>query len=290
MNFLICRNTPRKKKAKTSLNRPKLIVCDIDGTLTRDGTIYPSPYTVSVIERIHELGILFGLASGRGCEQLKELEDEWQLGFPFDMIIGLNGSEYYDLKTDKKKVLYMLKEKDIEEIITKMLNRYPDLNVSIYRDEKRLIRFEDEMAVESKKRTGMDNIVVKDISQMWEKPCSKVMFRVSEEVMKQIEPYAEEITNGNFRACKTQTTMMEFVHADADKGNALKAYCHNSGIPLEDVAAFGDMDNDNELLLAAGTGICMINGAETTKKCADIITALSNNEDGCVSFIEQYYL
>ena len=274
----------------TSSNNIKLVVCDIDGTLTHDGTICPSEYTLNIIERFHKEGILFGLASGRGTEQLRSLKDDWGLSFDFDMLIGLNGSEIYDHKSDRKESLYLLEREDVKEIIEKMLGRFPDLNCSIYRDEKRLIRFIDEMAVLSKKRTGMDNDVVNDVSEMWSEPCSKVMFRVSEEVMKQIEPYCEEISNERFRSCKTQKTMMEFVHRDADKGNALRRYCEENNIDINNVAAFGDMDNDNELLLAAGLGVCMINGAEVTKKCANDITEKDNNEDGCAYYIEKHIL
>ena len=275
---------------KICLNDTKLVVCDIDGTLTRDKTIVPSAYTKDIIEKLHQKGIAFGLASGRDVEQLRSLKEEWDLSFDFDLIIGLNGSEYYDLSRDQKKVLCMLSREDIREIIGKMLDRFPDLNCSIYRNGFRLLRYEDPMAIESKKRTKMDNRIVKSLDEMWSEPCTKVMFRVSEAVMKQIEPYAEQISNDRYRCCKTQLTMMEFVHAQSDKGNALRIYCQENGIDLKDVVAFGDMSNDNGLLKTAGTGVCMINGGEDTKKCASVITERSNNEDGCAAFIERYIL
>ena len=272
------------------MNKIRLIVCDIDGTLTRDGTIYPSQYTLQVIERLHQSGIMFGLASGRGVEQLRSLKDEWGLSFDFDIVIGLNGSEYFDLKENKTHRLYELSCNDIRDIITKMLDKYPDLNCSIYSNGRRMLRYEDEMAVNSKKRTKMDNYIVKDLSEMWQKPCSKVMFRVSEEVMKKIEPLATEISNEHYRSCKTQTTMMEFVHAQANKGAALRKYCAANNIELQEVAAFGDMYNDNELLETAGLGVCMINGADITKSYADDISDKTNNEDGCADYIEKYIL
>ena len=274
----------------TCLNNTKLVVCDIDGTLTRTGTIMPSNYTLDTIKRLHEKGIAFGLGSGRDAGQLRHLYEEWSLPFEFDVSIGLNGSEYFDLKANKVRELYTLPKEDVEEIITKMLDRFPDLNVSIYRDGKRLLRFEDEMAVMSKKRNKMSNIVVDDISEMWQYDSPKVMFRVSEKVMKKIEPYAIEICNERYRCCKTQTTMLEFVNRKRDKGNALKASCEDNGIDLKDVVSFGDMSNDNEMLLVAGTGVCMKNGSDDCKACADHITEYDNDEDGCARFIEKYIL
>ena len=84
--------------------------------------------------------------------------------------------------------------------------------------------------------------------------------------------------------------MLEFVHRKADKGNALKAYCKENELNLKEVAAFGDMSNDNELLIAAGTGVAMINGSFDCKNCADYITEYDNNQDGCARFIEEYIL
>ena len=286
MNFLIYLSTPRSRKVTTCLNRPVLVVCDIDGTLTHDGCINPSEYTLSTIKKLHDNGIGFGIASGRSDDQLLELFDSWNLGFDIDLIIGGNGSEYYDGKKKENNVLYLLSCDDVKEIITLMLDRYPDLNCSIYKDGMRLLRYEDKMAVQSKKRNKMNNRIVEDVSEMWKEPCFKVMFRVTEDVMEMIEPYANSLTNERYRSCKTQTTMMEFVHSKVNKGNALKIYCKENNIDLKNVWAFGDLTNDNELLLDAGHGVCMINGTDDTKKCADAITDLNNNHDGFAHYIE----
>ena len=275
---------------RTYSNRPALVVCDIDGTLTRTGTVYPSPYTLEVIEELHRRQIAFGLASGRNYDDLHALAGEWKLSFEPQLLIGGNGSEYYDAYTGQNNVLYILSEEDIRYIITAMLDRYPDLNCSIYRDGVRMLRYEDEMAISSKKRNKMNNVIVDDVSIMWDRPCFKVMFRVTEEVMKQIEPFAQSLANEHFRPIKTQTTMLEFVHAKANKGDALKRFCEGHEIPLEDVIAYGDMSNDIDLLVAAGTGVCMINGSEDTKKSADFISERSNDEDGCAYDIDKYIL
>ena len=285
MNYLICLNIPRNKKVTTYLNKPVLVVCDIDGTLTHDGSINPSAYTLDIIRQLHDNGIGFGVASGRSDEQLLEMYNSWGLDFDIDLIIGGNGTEYYDGKTKENKILYVLDKEDVKEIITSMLDKFPDLNCSIYRDGMRLLRFEDQMAVQSKKRNKMNNMIVEDISLMWNQDCHKVMFRVSEDVMRQIEPYANSLNNDRYRCCKTQSTMMEFVHRKADKGNALKRYCEDNKINLNDVWSFGDFINDNELLLVAGHGVCMINGDEDTKKCANAITELDNNHDGFAKYM-----
>ena len=263
----------------------KAVVCDIDGTLTRDGSITPSIETLEVIKKLHEKGILFGIASGRGVSQLRDLASEWGLDFEFDIVIGLNGSEYYDLNHNEHKKLYVLPKEDIKEILDLMLKDHPNLNASIYRNGKRLLRFEDALAVNSKRVTKMSNYIIKDLSELYGEDCSKLMFRVTEDEMAEIEPLAYQISNDRYRCCKTQTTMMEFVNANANKGAALKDYCDHNEISVDEVMSFGDMENDIELLEVSGVGVCMKNGSEPTKKAADVITQKTNNEDGCADYI-----
>ena len=72
---------------------------------------------------------------------------------------------------------------------------------------------------------------------------------------------------------------IEIIPAGIDKGSALEAVSELLSIPLSQMIAFGDWDNDAPMLRAAGMGICMANGSPYAKESADMITA-SNNEDG----------
>ena len=267
------------------MSNVKAIVCDIDGTLTRNGCIIPSDKTIEVIKKVHEKGILFGIASGRGVSQLRKLAEEWGLGFEFDIVIGLNGSEYYDLNHDEFNKPYVLTKDDIKEILDLMLKDHPDLNASIYRNGQRFLRFEDPLAVNSKKNTKMLNHIISDLSELYSEDCGKLMFRVSEEVMAEIEPLSYEISNDRYKCCKTQSTMMEFINAKASKGAALIEYCEHNNLDISTVMSFGDMENDIELLKESGIGVCMKNGSDATKAASDVITPKTNDEDGCAEYI-----
>ena len=59
---------------------------------------------------------------------------------------------------------------------------------------------------------------------------------------------------------------------------------------MENVAAFGDTTNDNEMLEVSGLGVCMINGSDDTKAVADDITLKSNNEDGVGDYLRTHFL
>lgn len=66
---------------------------------------------------------------------------------------------------------------------------------------------------------------------------------------------------------------------EAGKGAALRFLCSRLGIRTEDSIAFGDADNDIDLLTSAGIGIAMENGTERCREAADYVTG-RHDRDG----------
>ena len=73
--------------------------------------------------------------------------------------------------------------------------------------------------------------------------------------------------------------MVEISHQDCGKHRALAFLADRLGILQEETAAFGNADNDAEMLAWAGTGIAVQNASETCRQAADHITGFSW-EDG----------
>ena len=77
----------------------KVIMCDIDGTLLNSKGIVTSK-TIDAIKKVREQGILFGISTGRDVPSVKRLFGKWGIGGLVDMVVGSNGGEIYDYKTD----------------------------------------------------------------------------------------------------------------------------------------------------------------------------------------------
>ena len=60
-------------------------------------------------------------------------------------------------------------------------------------------------------------------------------------------------------------------------------------IPMEEVMALGDYENDEDMLRAAGLGVAMGNASEYLKNLADAVTD-TNDNDGVAKAIEQFAL
>ena len=101
-----------------------------------------------------------------------------------------------------------------------------------------------------------------------------------EEILKVVE------ANQNPAWIMTQTYFdehhctFEFQDPRVNKGVGLEKYCERYGIPMEDVLAFGDQENDIGLMKSAGYGVCLSNGADLTKSLAKAITEHDVLDDG----------
>ena len=81
--------------------------------------------------------------------------------------------------------------------------------------------------------------------------------------------------------------LLELSHRDAGKHAGLRFVMERLGLSREEVAAFGDGDNDAEMLAFAGTGIAMENASPACLAAADLVTK-SCQEDGVAYGMEQF--
>jgi len=78
---------------------------------------------------------------------------------------------------------------------------------------------------------------------------------------------------------------IELGSSTTNKGAALKYVCDHLGIKPEETIAFGDGQNDVEMLKTAGLGVAMSNGDSSVLEATEA-RALSNDEDGVAIFLE----
>ena len=75
---------------------------------------------------------------------------------------------------------------------------------------------------------------------------------------------------------------MEFSALDCSKGTALAWLCDHLSVDPSQVVAFGDGENDKEMLRFAGIGVAMGNGNEICKAAADVV--IGNCADDAVAY------
>ena len=92
------------------------------------------------------------------------------------------------------------------------------------------------------------------------------------------------ITRGNYNCAE-----IVVMQPGCSKASGVTRLADHLKIPLEQVMALGDNNNDVEMLMAAGWGVAMGQAPERVKAIANAVTA-SNQDDGVAMAIERYAL
>ena len=265
------------------------IVADIDGTLVNKGESM-MPRTRNALEILHRNGVLFGLSTGRKINRsMFNRNKDWGLSFDFDIMIGMNGGQLWDKDHEGIESYYLLEPDTMREILRLMspLN----INSMIYEEDHMVTLYFDDMISASMKRNNMEVIVSGgDPERLCVRPNYNVLFRFPEERTAEVEAFAKKLDCEKYHAVRTSDGIIEFMHPAVNKGLALHKYSERNNIPLSEIMAFGDMDNDKEMLKEAGWGVCLLNGSDITKSMADVITEYSCTEDGMGRYLEDHWL
>lgn len=265
------------------------IIADVDGTINIKNS-KPLPRTLAAMEELHRRGILFGTASGRPLDHRSlDKAHEWGLSFEFDMAIGMNGGDLWDKDHEGIEHIMLLSKDYIQEICEFM---WPlDCNVIVYENayDHVLVKRHDQKLEDS---VGRNHSLVDYVTpaEMALKDTGKIEIQYDEALDDEIMAVVNAHPSPHWSAVRTFPGTVEFMKPGLDKGVGLCRYAQRNNIPIEEIMAFGDMDNDVAMLAAAGWGVCMANGCDKAKSVADAITEYGVLEDGMGRYLEQYVL
>lgn len=90
----------------------------------------------------------------------------------------------------------------------------------------------------------------------------------------------------DFRFVRWHDSFVDIIPKQGSKATTMLEVAKMMGISVKDIIAFGDENNDIEMLKVAGVGIAMGNANAKVKTIADYVTS-SNNDDGIVHALEK---
>jgi Cof subfamily protein (haloacid dehalogenase superfamily) len=132
-------------------------------------------------------------------------------------------------------------------------------------------------------------IEVEDVANLYPQRCIKVAGIGDAETLRDKRRELERIFAGKLYVTQSSFDLIEFLHPEVSKGNALKAIAADLRIPPQEIVAIGDNHNDIGMIRFAGLGVAMGNAHDEVKTQADYVT-LSNAEDGVARVIEELIL
>ncbi|MDO4198174.1 MAG: HAD-IIB family hydrolase [Erysipelotrichaceae bacterium] len=267
----------------------KMIVADIDGTLAEHSIL--SKFTIDTINEIHKNGYLFGIASGRPAYQLSRTIREWGLDFEPEAIIGMNGAQLYDKQKDEIEAINYLSCEDIKKAIEFMKPYEKDTNLFIYEGKGCMFEKDDQEYLKALDKYGeVESFrLAESYEDFYAEPNAKLLYRLYDTgMMKEIEDYVSSHVHPEFYGFKTQDNLYELANPKTNKGAAVIRFAQSHGFDISEVAGFGDMSNDYEMIDVCGMGVCLLNGSDDCKSVADYITEEDCEHNGFANFVHKY--
>lgn len=262
----------------------KCIALDLDRTtLNREGRL--SVQNRKALEEVIAAGIHVVIASGRAFDTLPE--DILSVA-GIEYAITSNGASMYHVPTGKCLKRYQLSEHAVEAIMN--ATRAEDVTYEAFIDG---VAYADKIYLEEPLRFGatpqaveyvrstrhMQDDIVKFIDA--HKHCLDSMDIIvkDDDTKRRIWTKVKEATNNEVYITSSVQQLVEIANQNAGKKTGLAFFADLLGIKPEETAAFGDADNDIDMLQYAGCGIAMENASEACKAAADFITK-HHDEDG----------
>ncbi len=262
--YINCQKEPLYERQK---NRIRLVATDVDGTLVKDSSNEVYPEIIEAVKKLRKNDILFVVASGRQYDSLEKLFNEVKDNMIF---IAENGAHIKCRETDMS-VISM--NRQIANQIIMESREYPGVDIVVSTAKGAYLESKNAAFVDliengyRNRFTLVDDILKEDID----------IIKVALYHRGSIREIGEKILVPKWknlcRATMAGEEWVDFMDADADKGNALRTIQNFFHISKEETMVFGDNANDLGMLNQAEESYVVANAREDVRCQAKHICA-----------------
>jgi len=267
----------------------KLLVLDIDGTfIGKDGNI--SVEDREALAKVRQSGIQVSLSTGRVVQAclkiIKQLSlDGYHMFFDGAVVSkASDGSEIY---------VQPIKQGVVKQAV-EFVHRY-DIYLELFSSNHYFVERESWASEIRSSFFGIEATVV-DFTDLWKRERivkAQLIASSPQEATKAKKFYTHFDGKLRFSWAKTPAypdiDFINVIAPEVSKGKALEALVSYLGIPLDEVMAVGDGNNDIPLLKSAGLAVAMGDAPDEVKAVADYIT-LDVDHNGLAAAINKFLL
>ena len=257
-----------------------LLVTDMDGTLMTAKTGIPKKNLVA-IERFINEGGNFAIATGRAIVSAQYYVNQLP---PIGPSIVFNGGGIYDYTTHQIGDTHFLPPHAME-YVQEIYDRFPRTGIEVYIDRDIYIPRMNCITQQHLNNEFLKHIKVDGVSGL-SGSCFKIMFGSEGDVMPEILDYAYHMQVEGVYFVQTGPFYLEMLPAHVTKGTAMPKLAQLYGVPLENVYAIGDYDNDVEMLKCVGHPVCPGDSRPEIKALCE--RQFCNCLDGAVAELIEY--
>lgn len=265
-------------------NERLLLALDLDGSLLTDDKMI-TDRTQKALNMARQQGHIVVISTGRPYRASKVFYDLLQLDTP---IVNFNGALVHHPLNNNWGHHHFPLDLPTAQSIIKMSNTFGVQNV--------MIEILDDVYVKNNNPLTLNtfydlNLEINELPTILKKKPTSLLIHPYEHNVSTLremlqENHAEVIEHRKWNA---PWHVIEIVRSGLNKAVGLQLICDHFNIPAKNVIAFGDEDNDFEMIEFAGTGVAMGNAIPLLKEVANAQT-LTNQEDGIAHFLEKNVL
>jgi len=257
---------------------------DLDGTVLRRN-LRITQGTVAALQRLRERGVRLVVATGRRFEEAREYAG--RLGFAdHDPLICYGGSMVRRMNGET-----MLHRKLPGSLGIEVLEwaAAQDLHARVFLDGRIITSPGTPAALDHLRRYAEPGVCVVDSPAEWlreggEEPTKLVIVDRPDDIKGWLGE-AQTAFAGRLFVTRSLPHYVEIGSLEGTKASALGFLCDGWGIEPERVLAFGDADNDIDMLRFAGHGVAVGGMSGEVREAADRVVP-GVDEDGVAGYVE----
>ncbi|MFC4386839.1 Cof-type HAD-IIB family hydrolase [Gracilibacillus marinus] len=263
-----------------------LIALDLDGTLLNDNKTI-NPYTKSIVAKAIAEGHIVVIATGRPHRSSIRYYKELGLDTP---MVNFNGALIHHPTNRSWDVVHSpLPNRTAKKIIQtcydfEVHNIFAEIQDNMYLD-----KFDQHIIDAFTEPDERDLITIGSLKNHLQADPTSILIQPSDHHIDELRQYLddEHASMIEHRKWGVPWNVIEIVRKGINKSVGLHKIAHYFHIPKERIIAFGDEDNDLEMIEYAGVGVAMGNAIKELKQVAKYETA-TNEGDGIGHFLAEY--
>lgn len=267
----------------------KLIATDMDGTILDSQGLLDLPRLEKILDRLDEKGIRFVIATGNEIHRVRQL-----LGNLADRVVLIvaNGAKIFennqliqvetwdDELVEKALTFFKGQECQNQFVITSM-------NGGFVKEGTIFTQLEKFMTPEMIELFYQRMNFVEELHPELFGGVLKMSLVVGEDRTDQVQEDFNQVFNGRVQAVSSGYGCLDIIQDGIHKAWALQELLKRWNINSEEIMAFGDSENDVEMLELAGISYAMENADEKAKAVATDI-APANSQGGVYQVLEAW--
>ncbi len=241
----------------------RLAAIDLDGTLLGpDKTI--SPENIAAVDRLHQSGVTVIIASGRRHQNSVRFQRQLRLSGP---IIACQGGLIRDGESGNVIEAHFLPQSVTRQIIGEAEKR--DIQVIYYHLDHLYVAERNNQWVHLyEARVGERAEILPNLEQLDGRRALKLVWYGDPEILNKIRPEMSAHYGEKVDILSTERENLEFMPRGINKATALAKVAAELGVRPDQVLAFGDGENDVQMLAWAGMGVAMSHGSQAAINAA----------------------